>query len=148
MATFDPKNPGFEATVRESFARQEFMAAIGATMTRVSAGEVDIELPSRGDLTQQHGYMHGGVVTAIVDSACGYAALSLLPAGREVLTVEYKVNFVAPARGPRMLARGRVRTAGRTITVCDGDVFAVDGNAKTLVATMLTTMIAANAGER
>jgi uncharacterized protein (TIGR00369 family) len=141
VASFESKDPSFEARVRQSFARQGFMAAIGATMTRVSPGEVDIELPFRSDLTQQHGYMHGGVVTAIVDSACGYAALSLMSTGTEVLTVEYKVNFLAPARGSRMIACGRVTRPGRTITVCTGDVFAVDGEARTLVATMLTTML-------
>lgn len=143
MASFESKDPSFETRVRQSFARQGFMAAIGATMTRVSPGEVDIELAFRSDLTQQHGYMHGGVVTAIVDSACGYAALSLMPAGTEVLTVEYKVNFLTPARGSRMIACGRVTRPGRTITVCTGDVFAVDGEARTLVATMLTTMLGA-----
>lgn len=141
MASFESKDPIFETRLRQSFARQGFMAAIGATMTRVSPGEVDIEVPFRSDLTQQHGYMHGGVVTAIVDSACGYAALSLTSTGTEVLTVEYKVNFLAPARGSRMIACGRVTRPGRTITVCTGDVFAVDGEARTLVATMLTTML-------
>jgi uncharacterized protein (TIGR00369 family) len=141
MSSFKPKDPCFETRVRQSFAHQGFMAAIGATMTRVSPGEVDIELAFRSDLTQQHGYMHGGVVTAIVDSACGYAALSLMSAGTEVLTVEYKVNFLAPARGSRMIGCGRVARPGRTITVCTGDVFAVDGEARTLVATMLTTML-------
>jgi uncharacterized protein (TIGR00369 family) len=143
MARFEPDDPSFETKVRESFARQAFMTTIRATLTRVSPGEVEIELPFRSDLTQQHGYMHGGVITAMVDSACGYAALSLMPAGSEVLTVEYKVNFLAPARGTRMIARGRVVRPGRTITVCSGDVFAIAGEARTLVATMLTTMIAA-----
>ncbi len=141
MASFESKDPSFETRVRQNFVRQGFMAAIGATMTRVSPGEVDIELAFRSDLTQQQGYMHGGVVAAIVDSACGYAALSLMPAGTEVLTVEYKVNFLTPARGSRMIASGRVTRPGRTITVCTGDVFAVDGEARTLVATMLTTML-------
>jgi len=86
--------------------------------------------------------LHGGIVTAIVDSACGYAALSLMPAGTEVLTVEYKVNFLAPARGARLVARGRVMRPGRTISVCSGDVVAVDGAETTLIATMLATMIA------
>ncbi len=142
MPGSEPKDPQFEARVRKSFARQTLMATIGATLARVSPGEVDIELPFRSDLTQQHGYMHGGIVTAIVDSACGYATLSLTPAGTEVLTVEYKVNFLAPARGTRLVARGRVTRPGRTISVCLGDVFAVDGANTTLIATMLTTMIA------
>ncbi len=139
MASFESKDPSFETRVRQSFARQGFMAAIGATMTRVSPGEVDIEVPFRSDLTQQHGYMHGGVVTAIVDSACGYAALSLMSTGTEVLTVEYKVNFLAPGqRGSRMIACGRVTRPGRTITVSTGDVFAVDGEARSVRDTQQT----------
>lgn len=128
--------------MRASFACQEVMTTIGAALTRVSAGEVDIELPFRQDLTQQHGFLHAGIVTTIVDSACGYAALSLMPAEASVLTVEYKVNLLSPARGALMIARGRVLKPGRTLTVCAGDVVAlVDGNEKP-VATMLATMMA------
>lgn len=142
MPGFKPMDPQFETRVRRSFARQTLMATIGATLTQVSPGDVQIEMPFRSDLSQQHGYTHAGIVTAIVDSACGYAALSLTPAGTEVLTVEYKVNFLAPARGARLVAQGRVRRSGRTISVCSGDVVAVDGAHTTLIATMLTTMIA------
>jgi uncharacterized protein (TIGR00369 family) len=138
----EPKDPQFEARVRRSFARQSLMATIGATLSRVSPEEVHIEMPFRSDLSQQHGYMHGGIVTAIVDSACGYATLSLAPTGTEVLTVEYKVNFLAPARGTHLVARGRVIRPGKTLSVCAGDVFAVDGANTTLIATMLTTVIA------
>jgi uncharacterized protein (TIGR00369 family) len=145
LTAFEPRDPGFDARVRASFARQRAMTTIGATVLRVAPGEVDIALPFRGDLTQQHGYLHAAVVTAILDSACGYAALSLLPAGAEVLTIEYKVNFVAPARGRRVIARGRVTKSGRMITVCAGDAVAEpeqDGPER-LVATMLATMITA-----
>jgi uncharacterized protein (TIGR00369 family) len=142
MPGFEPMDPQFETRIRRSFARQTLMVTIGAALTRVSPGDVQIELPVRSDLSQQHGYVHGGIVTAIVDSACGYAALSLAPAGTEVLTVEYKVNFLAPARGARLVARGRVMRPGRTISVCSGDVVAVDGAHTTLIVTMLTTMIA------
>ena len=127
--------------MRSSFARQRLMETIGAQLTTVSAGEVEIALPFREDLTQQHGYLHAGIVTSIVDSACGYAALSLTPAGAEVLSVEYKINLLSPARGERMIARGRVIRAGRNLTVCLGEVFAVSDGQEKLVATMLATMM-------
>jgi uncharacterized protein (TIGR00369 family) len=93
---FSPKDSGFESRVRESFSRQTIMQTIGARLASVSPGEVEIRMPFRPGLSQQNGYVHAGIITAIVDSACGYAALSLTPAGCEVLTVEYKVNFLAP----------------------------------------------------
>ena len=141
MPSFEPQDPYFEARVRASFARQQVMATLGATMARVAPGEVEIELPFRADLTQQNGFLHAGIVTTIVDSACGYAAYSLMPAGVNVLTVEYKVNLLAPARGERFVARGSVLRAGRTITVCAGDVVAVQDDREQLVATMLATMM-------
>ena len=136
-----PRDPAFEGRVRDSFARQKLMATIGAELVRVAPGEVDIELPFRDDLTQQHGFLHAGVVAAIADSACGYAALTLMPAAAAVLSVEYKVNLLAPARGERMRASGRVVRPGRTVTVCTGDVLALDRGAETAVATMLATMM-------
>lgn len=141
MGRFEIQDPNFEARVRESFARQRVMQTIGASLTRVSPGEVEIELPFREDLTQQHGFLHAGVVTTIVDTACGYAAYSLMPANAAVLTVEYKVNFVSPAIGERIIARGRVTKAGRTVTVCAGDVFALRNGREKLVATLLATMM-------
>ncbi len=139
MPQFEPQDPDYERRVRASFARQRIMETIGATLQLVAPGEVEITLPFREDLTQQHGFLHAGVVTTIVDSACGYAALSLMPPETGVLTIEYKVNLLAPASGARMLARGRVTKPGRTITVCAGEVFAeVDGQEK-LVATMTAT---------
>src|SRR5215208_4428452 len=136
MSTFSPLNPQFEARVRSSFARQRMMETIGASIISVSPGEVEIELPYSEAFTQQNLYLHAGVITAIVDSACGYAALSLMPEDSDVLTVEYKVNFVSPAKGERMIARGRGTKPGRTLAVCAGDVFAlIDGKEK-LVATM------------
>ena len=143
MDVFEPRDPDFAARVRANFARQGLMATLGADLVDVGPGAVTITLPFRADLTQQHGYLHAGAVTAIVDSACGYAALSLMPAGVEVLTVEYKVNFLAPAAGQMFVARGRVTKPGRTLTVCTGDVVAVgsDGGERH-VATMLTTMMA------
>jgi uncharacterized protein (TIGR00369 family) len=118
------------------------MKTIGARLLRVAPGEVDIELPFRDDLCQQHGFLHGGVVTAVADSACGYAALSLMPPAAAVLTVEFKVNLLAPARGDRFVARGRVLRPGRTLTVCAAEVLAVADGRERPVAAMLTTMMA------
>jgi uncharacterized protein (TIGR00369 family) len=141
------RDPAFEARVRESFGRQRLMESIGARLRRVGPGEVDIEAPVRKDLSQQHGYLHAGVVTALLDSACGYSALSVSPPGTEVLSVEFKVNFLAPASGAAVVARGRVMRAGRSITVCAGDAVVTDGNRETTVATMLATMLIVD-GER
>ena len=141
MASFEPRDPDFEAKVRTSFGRQTAMQTLGAVMGKVRPGEVEIEMPYRADLAQQHGFIHGGIVTAIVDSACGYAAFSLSAPDTAVLTVEYKVNFVAPAKGERLLARGEVVRTGATVAVCKGDVLAYEGGKEKLVATMLTTMM-------
>ena len=141
MPQFIPQDPQFEARVRASFARQQVMTTIGATISSVEPGLVEIQIPFRPDLTQQHGFLHAGIITIIVDSACGYAALSLMPAQVGVLTIEYKVNFLAPAAGERFVARGRVTKPGRNVTVCTGDVVAVQEGRETLIATMLTTMM-------
>ena len=142
MTAFTPAAPGFDERVRQSFSRLALMATIGARLVRIAPGEVDIEMPVRADLTQQHGYVAAGIVTAIVDTACGYAAMSLMPADTNVLTVEYKVNFVSPARGERLLARGRVVKPGRALTVCTGEVYALSDAAPKAVAAMLATMVA------
>lgn len=141
MTDFQPRDPQFETRVRESFARQTVMTTIGARLARVAPGEVEIELPYRADLAQQNGFVHAGIVTTIADSACGYAAYSLMPAASDVLSVEFKVNLMAPAAGERLVARGRVLRPGRTLTVCQSDVFAVRGGEETQVATLLGTMI-------
>jgi uncharacterized protein (TIGR00369 family) len=107
----------------------------------VVPGEVDIRLPFRADLTQQHGFLHAGAMTTVVDSACGYAALTLMPAGAGVLTVEFKVSLVAPGKGDGIVARGRVLKAGRTLTTCVGDAFAIASGEEKLVLTMLATMM-------
>ena len=132
-----PLNQQFETVVRESIAKQEFMKSIGAPLVRVAPGEVDIELPFRADLIQQAGALHGGVVAAIGDSACGYAALTLMPAGSEVWSVEFKINLLAPAIGRRFIARGRVVRSGRTLSVCTADI-ATD---ERVIATMTGTFI-------
>lgn len=143
MAMFEPLDPDFVTRVLEDFARQGLMATLGANLVDVGPGTVTTTLPFRADLTQQHGYLHAGVITAIVDSACGYAALSLLPVDVGVLTVEYKVNFLTPAVGSMFVARGRVTKPGRTITVCTDDVVVPDtGGRERHVATMPTTMMA------
>jgi uncharacterized protein (TIGR00369 family) len=142
MARHEARDPDYERKVRDSFARQAAMATFGARLLRVAPGEVDIELPFRDDLTQQNGFLHAGVVAAVVDSACGYAAHSLMPPGTDVLSVEFKVNLLAPALGERFVARGRVLRSGRTLTVCTGDLDAVRGGEETHVATMVATMIA------
>ncbi|HSP32846.1 MAG TPA: PaaI family thioesterase [Thermoanaerobaculia bacterium] len=129
-----------ERAVRESFARQCFLATIGAKLIRVVRGEVDVELANSERVRQQAGSVHAGAITTIADVACGYAALTTMPEGADVVSVEFKVNLLAPARGERVVAKARVVRAGRTLTVCTADVFADD----TLVATMLGTFYAIN----
>lgn len=135
-------DPDFDTRVRRSFERQTFMATLGAELATVEPGHVVIELPFRDDLVQQHGYLHAGVVTSVADSACGYAALSLMRPGVNVLSVEFKVNLLAPASGERFRAVGRVVRAGRTLTVCAGEVYALREGAALLVALMQATMMA------
>ena len=141
MSEFKPMDPNHEARVRSSFEKQNVMKTIGAVLTRVAPGEVVIELSYDASLTQQHGYLHAGIVTTVVDSACGYAAYTLMAPDSEVLTIEYKVNFMAPARGERFKGMGKVLRSGRTITVCSGDVVAIENGKEKTVATMLATMI-------
>jgi uncharacterized protein (TIGR00369 family) len=137
----EPQDPDYEARVRASFGRQRFMATLGATLVRVAPGEVDVDIPYDPALTQQHGFMHGGAISSMLDVACGYAAFSLMPADAGVLTIEFKVNFIAPAAGERFRFSGRVRRAGRTVTFVEADAIAVaDGRAR-VVATMQATMM-------
>lgn len=131
-----------EERVRASFARQQAMSTIGATLTVVTPGTVEIEMPYSEALTQQHGFLHAGIISTALDSACGYAAYSLMPENAAVLTIEFKVNLLAPGRGERFLFRGSVTKPGRTIIVADGQAYAfmADGEAK-LIATMTGTMM-------
>ncbi len=131
-----------EKRVRESFSRQAFMSTLGAELTAVAHGAVEIRLPFSPDLTQQNDYMHAGSIIAVLDSACGYAALSVTADDKDVLTVELKVNLLTPAAGEMFVARGQVKKAGRTLTVCTADAFAVSGGKEKLVATMLATIMA------
>jgi uncharacterized protein (TIGR00369 family) len=136
---FEPTDPDFESRVRASFSRQAVMGLIGATISRVAPGEVEITLPFRPDLTQQHGYFHAGITSTIADSAGGYAGFSLFPADSSVLTVEFKINLIAPAAGQTLVAVGRVLKPGRTLTVCELEVSAItDGVAKTCAVGMQT----------
>ena len=135
-------DPNYEERVRRSFARQTVMTTIGAELTSVTPGIVEIEMPYSAALTQQHGYLHAGIISTALDSACGYAAFSLMPADAAVLTIEFKVNLLAPGKGERFLFRGSVTKPGRTIIVADGQAYAfsAEGEAK-LIATMTGTMM-------
>jgi uncharacterized protein (TIGR00369 family) len=144
----NPLNPSFAEDVARSFAQQPIMNLIGARLMLVEPGVVEITLPYRADLTQQHGYLHAGVVTTIADSARGYAAFSLMPAGSNVLSVEFKVNLLRPAQGVEFVTRAEVIKAGRTLTVVRADVFGIGANDdKELVATMQGTMICIHKSE-
>lgn len=141
-AHLEPKDPDFEQKVRESFSRQVLMQTIKATITRVEPGVVEIRMPYDGRLTQQNGFIHGGIITSIVDSACGYAALSLAPPNTDVLAVEFKVHLMNPARGDEFVAIAHVLKAGRNLTFCEGKVTALtEGHAPNLIAAMLGTIM-------
>jgi len=141
MTGFEPKDKNFEARVRTSFARQTAMATLGIEITGVTAGEVELKMPYAAAYAQQHGFIHAGIITTALDSACGYAAFSLMPEDAAVLTVEFKTNLIAPARGDHFLFRARVVKPGRTITVCDAQA-SVEGGKEKLVATMTGTLMA------
>jgi len=129
--------------IRESFERQGFMRSLGAVLESVEPGSVTITCGFDERLTQQHGLIHGGVVASLLDVACGYAALSMMPADREVLTVEFKVHFLKPAKTDRVIAVGQVVQAGRTLTVCEGSAF--DATRTRILARMTATMMAVDA---
>jgi uncharacterized protein (TIGR00369 family) len=134
-------NPEFEVVVRESFARQTFMAALGARLLRVAPGEVDISAPFNPAFSQQNGFLHAGVITSIADSACGYSALSMAPPGYDVLAVEFKINLLRPATARSFLACAKVIRAGKTLTVAQAEVFGVEDAGREMVATMTSTVI-------
>ena len=139
---YQVSNPRFAENIKQSFARQSTMSLIGAELSLVEPGIIEITLPYRADLAQQNGYVHAGIVTTIADSAAGYAAYSLMPAGAEVLSVEFKMNLLRPAQGKSFLARAEVIKPGRTLTVARADVFRIPESAdRVLVATMLATII-------
>lgn len=142
QSVFKPKDIGYAERVRASFARQGAMVTLGATLAEVGPGRAVIELPWAQALTQQHGFLHAGMVAAALDSACGYAGFSLMPADAAVLTIEYKINLLAPARGQRFRMEGAVVKPGRTITVTEGRAYAIDDGQQELIATMACTLMA------
>jgi uncharacterized protein (TIGR00369 family) len=147
--TWQPANPDFAARVRRSFERQGFMALLGAELTRVEAGLVEIQVAFRPELTQQHGYFHAGVAGTLADNCGGYAAFTLMPADASVLTVEYKLNMLAPGRGQRLIAQGQVLRPGRSLTVCRTEVVVVNQGQQTLCAAgQMTLMTLAGRSDR
>lgn len=142
VAALHARNPDYAALVRESFARQGAMHTLGASLSHVAPGEVDISFDWAQPLTQQHGFLHAGMVATALDSACGYAGFSLMPEGAAVLTIEFKINLLAPAQGQRFRMEGRVLKPGRTITVSQGRAWAIDQGVEKLVATMDCTLMA------
>jgi uncharacterized protein (TIGR00369 family) len=144
---FDPQDPAFEVRVRDSFARQGAMRTLGAQLESVAPGRVVVALAWAEGLTQQHGFLHAGMVSAALDSACGYAGFTLMPAEAAVLTIEFKINLLAPAKGQRFRMVGQVIKPGRTITVCEGQAFAIDEGREKLIATMGCTLMAVTGRE-
>ena len=139
---FEPRCADYAGRVRSSFARQGAMQTLGATLGLLEPGAVDIELPWAPGLTQQHGFLHAGMVATALDSACGYAGFTLMGQDAAVLTIEFKINLLAPAKGERFRVEGRVIKPGRTITVCEGRAFAIENHQEKLIATMGCTLMA------
>jgi uncharacterized protein (TIGR00369 family) len=139
--TLQPADDQFEQRVRDSFHKQYALRTIGAVIHHVEPGSVDIGFDYDQRLTQQHGFIHAGILSTVLDSACGYAAYSLMPPDAGVLTIEFKINLLSPAKGERFIARGEVKKPGRTITVAEGHLTAWDGEREKLVATMTGTLM-------
>ena len=139
---FEPRCADYAGRVRSSFARQGAMQTLGATLGLLEPGAVDIELPWAPGLTQQHGFLHAGMVATALESACGYAGFTLMGQDAAVLTIEFKINLLAPAKGERFRVEGRVIKPGRTITVCEGRAFAIENHQEKLIATMGCTLMA------
>jgi uncharacterized protein (TIGR00369 family) len=141
--SFQPNDPNFQDRVRASFSRQRVMLTLGISITHLQPGEIELTMPYDAAYTQQHGFIHAGIISAALDSACGYAAFSLMPADAAVLTIEFKTNLLAPAKGERFKFRARVVKPGRTLTVCDAQAFAETGDTGgKLIATMTGTLMA------
>ena len=139
--TFQPKDPHFAERVRASFVRQRAMHTLGVEITRLAAGEIELAMPYDAAFTQQHGFVHAGIVTMLGDTACGFAALSLMPEDAAVLTTEFKVNLLSPAKGERLIARGKVVRPGKKLMVCLGEVFAEEAGRRKQVALMTASMM-------
>jgi uncharacterized protein (TIGR00369 family) len=142
MPRFEPKNPNFRKIATDTFERQRAMRTLGISLARMEPGEVDLAMGYSPDFTQQNGFVHAGVITAGLDNACGIAAFTLMPADSDILTVEFKTNLLAPAKGERFAFRAVVVKPGRTLTVCEGRAYAVHDGVETLIATMTATMMA------
>ena len=142
MPRFEPKNPDYRNVATATFDRQQAMRNLGISIARLEAGEVELSMPYSPDWTQQNGFVHAGVITAGLDTACGIAAFTLMPAGSDVLTVEFKTNLLAPAKGERFTFRAAVVKPGRTLTVCEARAFAENDGVESLIATMTGTLMA------
>ncbi len=142
MPRFEPKNPDYRAVVTATFAAQSAMRTLGVSIARLEPGEVDLEMAYSAEFTQQNGFVHAGIITAGLDNACGVAAFTLMPAGADILTVEFKTNLLAPAKGKRFFFRARVVKPGRTLTFCEAHAFAEEDGRETLVASMSGTLMA------
>jgi|SRR5579864_4433352 len=141
-ARFQPKNPDYRAVASATFAAQQAMRTLGISLLRLEPGEVDLVMPYGAQFTQQNGFVHAGIITAGLDNACGIAAFTLMPAGSDILTVEFKTNLLAPARGERFFFRAHVVKPGRTLTVCEARAYAEHEGVESLVATMTGTLMA------
>jgi uncharacterized protein (TIGR00369 family) len=142
MPRFEPKNPDYRRVAAATFDRQQAMRTLGISIARLEPGEVDLSMPYSAGFTQQNGFVHAGIITAGLDNACGIAAFTLMPEGSDILTVEFKTNLLAPAKGDRFAFRAHVVKPGRTLTVCEARAFAESGGAETLIATMTGTLMA------
>ena len=142
MSRFDPKNPDYRAIAAATFDRQQAMRTLGISISRLEAGEVDLSMSYSPAWTQQNGFVHAGIITAGLDTACGIAAFTLMPPGCDILTVEFKTNLLAPAKGERFAFRASVVKPGRTLTVCEARAFAQTGGSEILIATMTGTLMA------
>ena len=142
MTHFQPKNPDFRNVATDTFERQRAMRTLGISIARLEPGEVDLTMAYSPDFTQQNGFVHAGVITAGLDNACGIAAFTLMPAGTDILTVEFKTNLLAPARGERFAFRAVVVKPGRTLTVCEGRAYAEHDGVEALIATTTGTLMA------
>ena len=141
MGTRQPLDPRYETRVRKCFSRQQVLKMLGVSLTRIQPGVVELHMPNRDDLTQQHGYIHAGIVATVLDTACSYAASTLIPTHSSVSTVEYKINLLAPAKGDSLIVRANVKREGRTFIVCSADALVCESELLKPVATMLSTIM-------
>jgi uncharacterized protein (TIGR00369 family) len=142
MPSFQPKNPDYRSVATDTFERQRAMRTLGISIARMEPGEVDLAMGYAPEYTQQNGFVHAGIITAGLDNACGIAAFTLMPAGTDILTVEFKTNLLAPARGEHFVFRAAVVKPGRTLTICEGRAYAIHDGVETLIATMTGTLMA------